>query len=128
MASYSKKQERDWGWANMRGVANGVPPTFTEDLTALNEKAIRYDIRKEIEYGFWGTLLVAETVATPEEYVRFAQWAADEAHGRLHLIFHAAFNTLAENVKVARASQEAGAELVLLSYPAHFYARHNQDV
>jgi 4-hydroxy-tetrahydrodipicolinate synthase len=70
MANYSKKQARDWAWASMRRVANVVTPTFTEDLTALNEKAIRYDIRKEIEYGFWGTLLVAETAATPEEYVR----------------------------------------------------------
>ena len=59
MANYTRKQARDWAWVNVRGVANVVNPTFTADLTALNEKAIRYDIRKEIEYGFWGALLVA---------------------------------------------------------------------
>ena len=64
MANYSKKEARDWAWANMRGVANVVNPTFTEDLSALNEKAIRYDVRKEIEYGFWGALLIAETATT----------------------------------------------------------------
>ncbi len=128
MANYTRKQARDWAWANMRGVANVVNPTFTADLTALNEKAIRYDVRKEIEYGFWGALLVAETATTPEEYIRFTQWAADEARGKLHLIFHASFNTLAQNVSVAHAAQEAGAELVLLAYPANFYARSSQDV
>jgi hypothetical protein len=45
VASYRKKEARDWAWANMRGVANVVNPTFTEDLSALNEKAIRYDVR-----------------------------------------------------------------------------------
>ena len=30
----------------------------------MNERAIRYDVRKEIEYGFWGTLMVAETATT----------------------------------------------------------------
>ncbi len=128
MANYSKKQAREWARATMRGVANVVIPTFTEDLSALNEKAIRHDIRKEIEYGFWGTLLVAETAATPKEYVRFTEWAADEARGGLHLIYHAAFNTLAENIEVGRAVQEAGAELVLLAYPANFYARSNEDI
>ena len=128
MAEYSKKQARDWAWATMRGVANVVNPTFTADLSALNEKAIRHDVRKEIEYGFWGALLIAETATTPEEYIRFTQWAADEARGRLHLIFHASFNTLAQNISVARAAQEAGAELVLLAYPANFYARTSQDI
>ena len=52
----------------------------------------------------------------------------DEARGRLHLIFHASFNTLAQNVSVARAAHEAGAELVLLAYPANFYARTSQDI
>jgi 4-hydroxy-tetrahydrodipicolinate synthase len=41
VANYSKKEARDWAWATMRGVANVVNPTFTGDLTALNEKAIR---------------------------------------------------------------------------------------
>src|SRR5215469_12247882 len=113
MAIYKRKEARDWAWANMRGVANVVHPTFTSDLEQLNEKAIRHDVRKEIEYGFWGALLVAETATTPEEYIRFTQWAADEARGRLHLIFHASFNTLAQNISVARMAHEAGAELVL---------------
>ena len=60
MASYKKNEARAWALENMRGVANVVIPTFTQDLKRLNETAIRYDIEKEIEYGFYGTLLVSE--------------------------------------------------------------------
>ena len=78
-----------FGTDGMRGVANVIIPTFTQDLRGLNERAIRHDVRKEIEYGFWGALLVAETATTLPEYSQFATWAADEAKGKLHFIHHA---------------------------------------
>lgn len=128
MPEYRKHEARDWARAHMRGVANTVTPTFTHDLRGLNEAAIRHDVRKEIEFGFWGALLVAETATTLEEYVRFTEWAADEAAGRLRLIHHASFNTLEENVHAAQAAEHAGADLVLLSYPPTFYPDSADDI
>lgn len=128
MAEYRKSEAREWARQKMRGVANTISPTFTQDLRGLNEKAIRHDIRKEIEYEFWGTLLVAETATTLQEYIQFAEWAADEAHGKLHLIHHASFNTLEENIEAVQAAERAGAELVLLSYPPTFYPESNAEV
>ncbi len=128
MAEYRKHEAREWARAHMRGVANVLIPTFTQDLRGLNERAIRYDVRKEIEYGFWGALLVAETAATLPEYIRFMEWAVDEARGRLRLIHHASFNTLEENIEAVRAAEGAGADLVLLSYPANFYPESNEDI
>ena len=128
MAEYRKSEAREWAKAKMRGVANVIIPTFTQDLRGLNERAIRHDVRKEIAYGFWGALLVAETATTLPEYGQFAAWAADEAKGKLHLIHHASFNTLEENVTAVQAAERAGAELVLLSYPANFYPESNEDI
>ena len=128
MPEYRKHEARDWARAHMRGVANTITPTFTHDLRGLNEAAIRHDVRKEIEFGFWGALLVAETATTLEEYVRFTEWAADEAAGRLRLIHHASFNTLEENVHAAQAAEQAGADLVLLSYPPTFYPDSADDI
>lgn len=128
MADYRKHEAREWAKATMKGVANTITPTFTQDLRSLNEKAIRHDVRKEIEYGFWGTLLVAETATTFDEYVQFAQWTADEAGGRLHLIHHASFNSLEENIAAVQATERAGAELVLLSYPPTFYPDSADDI
>ena len=128
MADYRKHEAREWAKASMKGVANTITPTFTQDLRSLNESAIRHDVRKEIEYGFWGTLLVAETATTFDEYVRFAEWAADEAGRRLHLIHHASFNSLEENIAAVQATERAGADLVLLAYPPTFYPASADDI
>jgi 4-hydroxy-tetrahydrodipicolinate synthase len=128
MVGYKKGEAREWARANMRGVANVVIPSYTADLRALNERGIRHDIRKEIEYGFWGTLLVSEAAITLDEYVQFTRWAHEEAAGRLTLIHHAAFNTLAENIEAVQAAEKAGAELVLLAYPANFYATESRQI
>lgn len=128
MVRYKKNEARAWARENMKGVANVVIPSFSRDLKRLNEKGIRFDIRKEIEYGFWGTLLVSEVAITVPEYVQFTQWAREEAAGKLTLIHHAAFNTLEENIEAVQACEKVGAELVLLGYPANFYAKSEKDI
>jgi 4-hydroxy-tetrahydrodipicolinate synthase len=102
-------------------VCNVIIPSYTADLRAINEAAIRHDVRREIELGFAGALVVCETAITPDEYVQMVEWAADEAAGRLVLFFHASFNTLEENIELAKRAEDAGAEMVLLSYPPSFY-------
>jgi 4-hydroxy-tetrahydrodipicolinate synthase len=121
MSRYTKAEAREWVRSEMKGVCNVIIPSYTADLRGLNEAAIRHDVRREIELGFKGALIVSETAVTAEEYVQMVEWAADEAAGRLVLIFHASFNTLEENIEVARRAENAGAEMVLLSYPPSFY-------
>ena len=81
MARYRKNEAREWAREHLRGVANVVIPSYTGDLKGLNEKGIRHDIRKEIEYGFAGTLLVSEVNVTLDEYRQFFEWSNDEARG-----------------------------------------------
>lgn len=128
MVRYKKADARAWARDNMKGVANVVIPSYTRDLKGLNEKGIRHDIRKEIEYGFWGTLLVSEVAITVPEYRQFVQWSRDEAGGKLTLIHHAGFNTLEENIEAVQIAEKEGAELVLLSYPVNFYATTQQQI
>ena len=128
MPSYRKSEAREWAKANLVGCSNVVIPSYTADLKALNEAGIRHDIRKVIEFGFSGTLLVSEVAITLEEYRQFFEWANDEAAGRIHLIHHAMFNTLAENIEAAKIAEENGAELVLLCYPVNFYAENDEDI
>jgi 4-hydroxy-tetrahydrodipicolinate synthase len=132
MASYSKNGARAWARENMRGCANVVIPTFTADLKRLNERAIRHDVRKVIEYGFSGTLLVSEVIITVDEYTQFVSWARDEAgsvaSGGLQIIHHANFSTLAENIEAVQAAEKAGADLVLLGYPGNFYPTKSREI
>ncbi|MBT2654974.1 dihydrodipicolinate synthase family protein [Bacillus sp. ISL-18] len=128
MSQYTRLEAREWARENLHGLANVVIPSFSQDLTKLNEKGIRHDVRRCMELGFTGTLLVAETATTLEEYNQFTKWAVDEAKGKLTIIHHAAFNTLEENIQAVQAAEEAGAALVLLSYPANFYPKDSQEI
>jgi len=126
--AYATADARDWAREHLRGCANVIIPSYTADLRALNEAGIRHDVRRCIELGFRGSLLVSEVNVTLDEYARFTEWAADESAGRLQLVFHASFNTLDENVEAARLATAAGADYALLSYPANFYPASEEDV
>ena len=128
MVRYKKDEARAWAREHLRGVANVVIPSYTADLEHLNEKGIRHDIRKNIEHGFWGTLLVSEVAITVDEYTQFVKWSHDEAGGKLTLIHHAGFGTLKQNIAAVQAAEKAGAELALLGYPQNFYATTNQHI
>jgi 4-hydroxy-tetrahydrodipicolinate synthase len=117
-----------WAREKFQGVNNVTMPSFSQDLSKLNEGGIRHDIRRIIDLGFTGTLLVGEVNITLEEYIRFTEIAADESDGALNLIFHASFNTLEENIVAARLAHAAGARIALLSYPPCFYPTSMQDV
>lgn len=128
MPGYKKSDARAWAKENMRGCANIVIPTFTQNLKSLNEKAIRHDVRKAIECGFTGTLLVSEVILSIEEYKQFFSWARDEAGGRIQLIYHAGFGTLEDNIEAARVAEQAGADYALLGYPGNFYPTTSKEI
>ena len=128
MPRYNRDEAREWARENFRGVHNVIIPSYTSDLTDINEQAIRHDVRRNIEFGFAGALLVSETSITLEEYTRFVEIAADEANGQMMLIHHAAFNTLEQNIDAATCAAAAGADLVLLGYPPSFYPRSERDI
>jgi 4-hydroxy-tetrahydrodipicolinate synthase len=128
MPKYKKGDARAWAREHMRGLANVIIPTFTSDLKRLNEKAIRHDVRKVIEYGFSGTLLVSEVILSVEEYAQFVAWARDEAGDRLQLIAQAGFGTLADNIEAMQAAEKAGADLMLNGFPGNFHPTTAKEI
>ncbi len=125
---YTRGEARDWARDRMRGVANTLIASYTSDLSDINETAIRHDVRLEIEHGFMGFLTTSETALAPQEYIRFVESAVDEAAGRALVIHHASFDTLEQNIEMARRAADAGAELALLSYPPNFYPQSESDI
>lgn len=129
MAAPAPRAEiRDWARETLEGVINVVIPTFTRDLADVNETATRHDVRRCHELGFLGTLLVSEVNITPEEYLRFTRWAAEEANDEFHLVHHASWSSLEQQVEMARAAEQAGAKLALVSYPPGFYPTDADDI
>jgi 4-hydroxy-tetrahydrodipicolinate synthase len=125
MASYQTPDARSWAREHLVGCSAVTIPSYSADLTRLNERGIRHDILKTIDLGYSYTLLCAEVAITPEENAQFTAIARDTAGGKLGLFFHAAFGTLAENIK---AAERAGADIVLLSYPPQFWPTSEQQI
>jgi len=128
MARYNRDEAREWARENLVGVVNCTIPSFSGDLKAINEKAIRHDARLAIEHGFAGTLGVSEVAIMLPEYLDFLRVIKDEAGNRLILVHHASFSTLEQNIEAVHGAEEAGAELVLLSYPPNFYPESEQVI
>ncbi|WJT00749.1 dihydrodipicolinate synthase family protein [Novosphingobium humi] len=128
MLPYNRSNARDWAREKLVGVVNCTIPSFTDDLSAINEKAIRHDTRLAIEHGFMGTLGVSEVSITLPEYLDFLRIIKDEAGERLIVTHHASWNNLAQNIEAVKGAEAAGAEFVLLSYPPNFYPESEQDI
>ncbi|WP_042885469.1 dihydrodipicolinate synthase family protein [Cupriavidus necator] len=128
MASYSKKEAREWGRQHLIGVANVTTPTMTSDFKRINEKAIRHDVEMSISHGFVGSLACSELAISLDQYRQVCEIMVDQAAGRLITIHHAVFNTLEENIEAVKMAEDAGAELVLAGYPPFFHPKSLDEV
>lgn len=128
MITYTKSEARAWAREKLVGVANVTIPTMTSDFRSLNEKAIRHDVETSIAHGFIGSLACSEVAMSLDEYGQFCRIMADQAQGRMLTIHHAVFNTLEDNIEAVKIAERAGAEFVLLCYPAYFYPKSLDEV
>ena len=126
MVGYTKGESRDWAREKLVGAVNCTIPSFTNDLKRINEKAIRHDIRLAKEHSFVGSLGVSEIAITVPEYVDFLRIAKDEAGDDFYIVHHASWSNLEENLEALKGAEQAGADLVLLTYPPNFYPRLNR--
>jgi 4-hydroxy-tetrahydrodipicolinate synthase len=128
MAGYTRAEARDWAREKLVGAVNCTIPSFTGDLESLNETAIRHDVRLAKSHGFIGTLGVSEVSITLPEYLDFLGICKDEAGPDFHVVHHASWSNLEQNLMAVRGAEAAGADLVLLSYPPNFYPESEQEV
>lgn len=128
MATYRRNEARAWAREHLKGCSAVTIPSYSSDLTRLNEQGIRHDIGLARQLGYTYTLLCAEVAITPEENAQFTAWARDTAGAGFGLFFHAAFATLSENIRAAQLAEKAGADIVLLSYPPQFWPTSEQEI
>lgn len=128
MASYQRKDARAWAREHLVGCSAVTIPSYSADLSRLNERGIRHDIDLARQLGYRYTLLCAEVAITPEENAQFTAWARETGGQDFGLFFHAAFGTLAENIRAVKLAEKAGADIVLLSYPPQFWPTTEQEI
>ncbi len=128
MTKYASGEAREWALANLRGACGCVQPTFTNSLDRLNAEAIRFDVRREIELGISGVLLVSECGTTPDEFREFTEIVIDEAGDKLVTVLQASEPTIESTVAAAKMGAKAGVDLVMPSYPLYFNPTAHDDV
>src|SRR5512132_3464422 len=128
MPAYKKSDARAWAREHLVGCSAVTIPSYSADLASLNERGIRHDVALAKGLGYTYTLLCSEVAITPEENAQFTAWARDTAGSRFGLFFHAAFGTLAENIRAVKLAEKAGADIVLLSYPPQFWPTSEQEI
>ena len=120
---YTKTEAKGWAREVFHGVCNVIIPSFTADLQHLNERGIRHDVRRNIEQGFWGALLVSEAGTTMDEMRQFMEIAVDEAKGRHRFLLHGMFDTADSIIRMARDACAIGMDGMLLGHPNSFYPK-----
>jgi dihydrodipicolinate synthase/N-acetylneuraminate lyase len=128
MPAYQRLEARAWAKEHLVGCSAVTIPSYSADLASLNEAGIRHDVALVKDLGYTYTLLCSEVAITPEENAQFTAWARDTVGDRFGLFFHAAFGTLAENIRAVQLAEKAGANVVLLSYPPQFWPTTEQEI
>lgn len=124
----SKTERKAWAREHFRGIENVLLPSFTADLSALDEEGIRLDVRQSKRHGFFGSLCSVETGLTPEEKVRFVEIACDEAGDDYGIAISLAGDTLEQDLELLQAAEKAGATHGLLSFPQAFLPKSQDDI
>lgn len=129
MTTYGRDDARSWAKEHMRGVCGCLLPTLNSSLTALNEAAVRHDVRREAELGYWGTLLVSECGTTDAEMCDVVDIAVEECSAvGLHTMLLGSFPTLDRTIEMIRYARSRGVDLVLLSYPLTFHPASEEEI
>lgn len=123
-----KSELKEWAKENMVGVENCLFPSFSPDLSELDEEGIRWDVRQSIKHGFFSTLCAAETGLAFEEAKRFVEMVANEAGDEIFVSVTLLFDSFEQNREMLRHAEEVGCHAVLFGYPANWYTKSEEEI
>lgn len=123
-----KESLKKWAKEHMKGIENTLFPSFTPDMSRLDEEGIRLDVRQSIAHGFFSMMCATETGLTLDEAKRFVEIAADEAGGKIVVTTSLILNSFDENMALMEHAEKAGVNGVLLGYPPAFHPREKEAV
>jgi len=124
----AKRDLKSWAREHMRGVENTLLPSFTPDLSELDEAGIRHDVRQSIAHGFFSMMCATETGLSLEEAQRLVSIAVDEAGDDIVVTTSLILNNFDENMALMEHAEKVGAQGVLLGYPPVFHPVDKEEV
>jgi 4-hydroxy-tetrahydrodipicolinate synthase len=107
---------------------NFIIPSFTPDLSELDEEGIRWDVRQSIKHGFFSTMCAAEVGLSFEEAKRFVEIVADEAKDRILVSTSLIFNSFKQIKEMVRHAHTVGCHSALLYFPPNFFPKSEEEI
>ena len=115
---YTKSEAKAWAKKNFLGLEAPIFPSYTPDLSALDEDGIRWDVNHIIANGMMSIMIAPEaTGMTYEERREFVRIVNDEAKGRIITSVGALLDTVEENIAIMKYHEETGGTMAMLGHP-----------
>lgn len=115
---YTKSEAKAWAKKNFIGLEAPIFPSFSPDLSELDEDGIRYDVNHIIANGMISILIAPEgTGMTQEERKRFISIVNDEVHGRVHTSLSVLMDTVEQNIDLMQHHEKTGGNMAMLGHP-----------
>jgi 4-hydroxy-tetrahydrodipicolinate synthase len=112
----------------MKGVENELLPSFTPDLSELDEEGIRWDVQQSIRHGFFSTLCACEAGMTFQEAKTFVEIVADEAKDKIFVSTTILFDSLDENWEMLKHAEKVGCDCALFGYSPNYHPKTEDEV
>jgi 4-hydroxy-tetrahydrodipicolinate synthase len=118
----TKHERKEWAREQVRGLFFGNTTPFTEDLSRIDEEALRANLRHCVELGAngigWGGPLAEPDSMTLAERKRGHEILAEEAQrGGVVSYAYVATSSFPEVLELARHCNDAGCDLIMLNVP-----------
>lgn len=115
---FTKTEAKAWAKKNFIGLEAPVFPSFTPDLSELDEDGIRWDVNHIIANGMVSILIAPEgTGMTQEERKRFVSIVNDEVRGRVHTSISTVMDTVEQNIDIMQHHEKTGGTMAMLGHP-----------
>src|SRR3982074_1781934 len=117
-----KREAKEWARENVKGVFHGTTTPFTEDLAAIDEVALRANLRHCVALGAdglgWGGPLAEPHSLTIEERRRGHQILAEEAQ-RAGILSYAypVSDGVPATLELSRHAADVGCDLIMVNVP-----------
>ncbi len=111
-------QSEEWARKNYHGLDGTIAPSFTPDLSDLDEEGIRWDVQHNIRKGMFSIL--CETmigVMSFEERKRFMEIVCDEAKGKILVSVTTGIDDVEQDIALLQHFEKVGGTHTLFGYP-----------
>ena len=126
---FTRAEAKEWARQNYNGLEAALMPSFTPDLSGLDEEGIRWDVNYLIEQGMFSALAAVESTSmTMAERCEFVRIACDEARGRMLISAPVLLDTFTGDVEFLRYFQSVGGHHVLLGAPVQYHPDSEAEV